>query len=351
MPTSRQFHSARVLALLATLGLLAALIAIGVPYVVLSPGPMYNTLGSEDGKALVTISGTSTYPTAGELDLLTVSERGGPYGGLTLPEAFIGWADKDRLVVPVDVIYPPGATKQQVQQENATEFTSSQSAATAAAMHYLKEPVTSAVRVAAVADGAPAKDVLQVGDVLVSVNGKAVENQTQVVTQLRALKPGTAVPMTIKRDDKTQDVTVTLGASPSNPNWGYAGISLDTVYSGPFSVTFGLSDVGGPSAGMMFSLAIVDKLTPDNLNGGKSVAGTGTISPDGKVGAIGGIAQKMAAARDHHSQLFLAPADNCDEVLEAGTTGLDVAKVSTLTEAIDVLTKWRNGSEQLPRCS
>lgn len=321
-----------------------------VPYVKLSPGPMFNTVGSVDGIELIKITGTKTYPTTGQLNLTTVNERGGPYGELTLPEAFTGWISDKDVVLPTSDLFEPGTTKQDAQEENQVDFSSSQSAAISAALTYLKIPVTSQVRVAQVAQGAPANGTLKVGDIITAVNGTKVNKPDQVPPIIKAQKPGSTATFEIIRSKTPATVNVVLGANPKDPTQGYLGILGSTEYHGPFPIEFGLQDVGGPSAGTMFALGIIDKLTPENLSNDQIVAGTGTISPTGAVGAIGGIQQKMYAARDNGAQLFLAPKANCSSVRSSTPEGLNVAAVETLSDAVDVLRKWRAGSTDLPRC-
>jgi PDZ domain-containing protein len=117
----------------------------------------------------------------------------------------------------------------------------------------------------------------------------------------------------------------------------------------PFSIDFNLANIGGPSAGLMFSLAVVDKLTTGDLNDGKFVAGTGTIDSDGKVGSIGGITHKMLAAQEAGATVFLVPADNCDEAKTAQDDGLELVKVDNLGQAVDALHAISAGREP-PRC-
>lgn len=334
--------------------LVICLILIGlfpVPYIKLSPGPMYNTIGSVDGKELITISGTQTYPTAGELDMMTVNERGGPFGGLTLPEAYFGWANPDDLVVPVTALYPEETTNDEARSENSAAFTSSQSAATAASLRYLNIPVTTQSTVAAVVPNGPSAGKLSPGDIINTVDGTKVAKPEEVGALIRSHKPGETVTFGITRGGGESTVPVVLAPLPTNAEQGYVGIQTGALYTGPFTIDFGSQDVGGPSAGMMFTLAIIDKLTPGELNGGKLVAGTGTMSADGKVGAIGGMQQKLAAARNHGTQLFLVPADNCDDVIAHPEPTLNIVKVSTINEAADSIKKWVSGSNDLPRCS
>lgn len=322
-----------------------------VPYIKFSPGPMYSTIGSVNGVELITITETTTYPTTGELDMTTVSERGGPFGGLTLPEAFAGWVDPDQAVAPVELFYPPDTSAQDAREENDADFTSSQSAAIGASLGFLDIPVTSAVSVAQVAATGPSAGKLQVNDIIRSVNGTAVSKPTDLPPLVQAMTPGSNAAFAITRAGKGENVDVVLGASPRDPAKGFAGIAGGTEFTGPFPIKFGLKDVGGPSAGLMFSLGIIDKLTPAEMSGGQIVAGTGTITSEGVVGPIGGLPQKLFAARDKGTAIFLAPAGNCDAVLESAPAELNVVKIETLAQAVDTLTRWRSGDTDLPRCS
>ncbi len=330
--------------------LLLAISFLPVPYVKLSPGPMFNTVGSVDGIELIKITGTNVYQTTGELNLTTVSERGGPYGELTLPEAFSGWVNEKDSVVPTTDIFPEGTTQQDAVEENAANFANSQSNAISSALTFLDVPVTSAVVVALVAPNSPANGKIKVGDTIVAVDGVKITKPEELPPLVRGKKAGSTVTFALTRYEAPLDVKIVLGQNPRDPAQGYVGVAGSAEYSGPFPITFGVQDVGGPSAGMMFSLGIIDKLTPENLSDGKVIAGTGTISPTGDVGPIGGIEQKMFAARDNGAQLFLAPRRNCSSVLDSAPDGLNVAAVGTLSEAVDVLRKWKSGSTELPRC-
>jgi PDZ domain-containing protein len=331
--------------------IVAVMALLPVPYIKFSPGPMYSTIGSVKGIELITIEDTTTYPTSGELDMTTVSERGGPFGGLTLPEAFVGWVDPDQTVAPVELFYPPDTSAQEAREENAADFTSSQSAAIGASLGFLDIPVTSVVLVAQVISTGPSAGKLQVNDIIRSVNGTTVTKPADLPPLVQAMEPGSTATFAITRAGKDENVDVVLGTSPRDPNKAYAGIAGGTEFAGPFPITFGLKDVGGPSAGLMFSLGIIDKLTPDEMSGGQLVAGTGTITSEGVVGPIGGLPQKLFAARDKGTAIFLAPAGNCDAVLESAPPELNVVKIETLAQAVDTLTRWRSGDTDLPRCS
>ncbi|MFZ1361972.1 MAG: PDZ domain-containing protein [Candidatus Nanopelagicales bacterium] len=321
-----------------------------VPYLQTSPGPVFNTIGEVDGVKMVEVSGAKTYPTAGELNLMTVRERGGPFGELSLPEAFFGWINPIDDVVPSDIFYPEGTTGQEAQERNAIQFDTSQAAASAAAMKQLGYKVTETVAVANVLDDSPAGGILKDGDVLVRVAGTKVTSPQQTVKLVQAQKPGTTIEIDIVRDGKPMTVKPKLVASPVDPKKGYLGIQSMDHYEGPVDVEFGVEGVGGPSAGMMFALAIIDKLVPEQLNNGKVVSGTGTINSDGEVGPVGGVKQKLDAARTKGSEIFLVAKANCEDVIGNEPESMPVVPVETLSEALDVLSKWRSGDKNLPRC-
>lgn len=305
--------------------------AVEVPFVALGPGPTFNTLGEVEGKQVVDVQGAPVDPTSGNLNMTTVSVR----DGLNIFEAFGLWADGRFGLVPRAEVYPPGVPRDQVDKSNQQDFKDSEDNAELAALHYLKYPTR--VRLRVVADDGPAKGLLNVGDELVSVAGKPVASSQDVVDAVRGAQPNTLVPIVLRRNGAEQTVQVKLGARPDDSTKGYLGVTPDETAQGPLQVTFNLADIGGPSAGLMFSLALIDKLSSGTLNGGKFVAGTGTIDPQGKVGPIGGIQYKMIAAREAGAETFLVPADNCNEAKQRTPSGLRLVKVDTLTTAVQSL--------------
>jgi PDZ domain-containing protein len=338
---------------------------IQLPLLILSPGPTYNTIGEVDGQPMIEITGTRTYPTQGALDMTTVSERGGSSGGVHLGEALLGWVSPAGTVVPRESIYGPEVDGEEVSQRNDQLFATSQSDAIAAAMAELGIETEESVVVTQVSGGSPADGIVKAGDTIVAVDGRAVDNPAEVGEIVRAGEVGATVTLDVLRteDPAVEPEAVTLevvtGANPDlaaedpqAPPVPYLGILVGEVHEPPFPIVFSLDNVGGPSAGMMFSLAIVDMLTPEPLTGGGHVAGTGSIDPDGVVGPIGGIAQKLRGAQRAGATLFLAPRDNCDEVVGNEPAGLTVVPVGTLTEARDLVERWVADPEaQLPSCS
>jgi PDZ domain-containing protein len=335
----------------ATVLLAAVMALLPVPYVVLSPGPVLNTLGSVDGKPLIAVSGRTTYPTTGELDLTTVVVNGGPQQHVSLLQVAQGWLDRTRSVVPQEEVYPPDQTAQQANELDQAEMVSSQESAKAAALRSLDIPVPTTLTVDGTDPGAPAAGILRKGDVILGVDGKETADLTSLRNLLQAITPGEAATVSIRRDGKQQDVAVKTRAAADGRT--LLGVFIDPTFHFPFQVTIQIENIGGPSAGTMFALGIIDTLTPGDLTGGQDIAGTGTMDPDGVVGPIGGIQQKLVGARRAGARYFLAPADNCSEVVGHVPDGLSVVKVATLDEArhaVETIAAGK-GTASLPSCS
>lgn len=326
---------------LLTFGLLLTLVT--VPYVALGPGPTFDTLGEYDGKEIVDIEGTDLHPTTGHLNMTTVSQR----DGMSLAEALMFWASGRDQLLPRDLVYPPDKSKEEIDKANTQDFRQSEDSAEYAALHYLKYPM--AVTVETVDDKGPSKDKLQPGDAIDGVNNQPVSNLEEFQNILKGTKPGDTVVIDYRRKNAPAGVAeITLGKHPDRDH-GFVGVGVLDAPWAPFTIDFNLANVGGPSAGLMFSLAVVDKLTTGDLNGSKFVAGTGTITGDGKVGSIGGITHKIVAAREAGASVFLVPAENCDEAKTADEDGIELLKVDTLEHAIDSLRVLSAGGEP-PRC-
>lgn len=319
------------------LGVLGTVIT--VPYVALGPGPTFNTLGEVDGKQVVDVRGTEVDPTTGHLNMTTVSVR----DGLNLFEAFGFWASGEHGLVPRAEVYPPGVPREEIDKSNQQDFKDSEGNAEVAALHYLKLPTVVLVR--KVGDEGPAKDILRPGDEIVSINGTPIATPQDVVTAVSSQTPGSKLTIALRRDNAEQTVEITLAARPDDPAKGYLGVTPAEGARPPVQVTFNLADIGGPSAGLMFSLALIDKLSPGELDGGKFVAGTGTIDQDGKVGPIGGIQYKMMAAREAGAETFLVPAANCNEARARTPDGLRLVKVENLDGAVQSLADINAGRE------
>ncbi|MDQ0258432.1 PDZ domain-containing protein [Sinomonas atrocyanea] len=334
---------------LAALILGATVVSVPVPYVVESPGPAYNTLGQTGGKDVISISGHPSYPARGSLDLTTVYVNGGPNSDVGLIDLARSWFDHSQGILPERVVYPPGTTRQQVSDENASLMQDSEQTSVAAALGALGIHYEQQLNVASIADGSPSSGKLKVGDRLVSVGG---QKASSLATVQQTLAAGKGAPVEVAVDRGGSPVTATVTPTQNQGRW-ILGVGIRYTYSFPFEVQIELDRVGGPSAGMMFALGIIDKLTPGDLTGGKDIAGTGTIDPDGTVGAIGGIDQKLFGARAAGATLFLAPASNCGDVVGHIPDGLAVVKVSTLAEARSAVEAYAQGKDpaSLPQCT
>jgi PDZ domain-containing protein len=331
--------------------LLSAIAALlPVPYVALLPGPTTNTLGKVNNTALIRIDGRRTYADNGHLDLTTVSVVGGPDRQLDLVTAIRGWLDGTISIVPEETIFPEGQTAKQAEQQSSTEMRDSQENATTAALRSLGIPVTTRVLVQGLAKDSSARGKLRTGDQLIEVDGKAVDGGATLRDVITQHKPGDQVRLVIERDSQRRNVAVTTKKAPDDGR-AIVGITTRDEADYPFTVNISLKDVGGPSAGLMFALGIVDKLTPGSLTGGAYVAGTGTIDDQGDVGAIGGIPQKMIGAKRATAKIFLAPAGNCAEAKRTVPDGLRLVKVTDLASAMSSLEKLRNDPKaKVPTC-
>ncbi len=312
------------------------------------PGPVFDTLSTTkiDGEdvALVDIPMQTSYPTTGSLDMLTVSTLGTPDSPARVIDVVQAWLDKTQAVVPLDELYPPGTTSKQSAEAGKAQMTQSQQAAIAAAMNVLGYSYTEVLTVAEATAGGPSDGVLLKDDQLQSINGEPITSLEMLRTSLVANGTEKPATLTVLRDKKVETVTVTPTEGTATSNDPLLGIAVLTAYTFPFEVQIQLDQVGGPSAGQIFALAIIDKLTPGALTGGNVVAGTGTIDADGTVGAIGGIRQKLVAASRAGAHYFLAPASNCKEVTGHIPDGLQVFAVKNLGDSLSVLNTIAAGS-------
>jgi Lon-like protease len=325
------------------LALLLAVVGsrLPVPYVALGPGPATDTLGEVGGEPLISIEGRETFETTGELNLMTVavgSRR------VHLADAVRGWLDERIAVVPRETYFPPDRSQEEVEAENAAAFTSSQVNATAAALRQLDVPFEAVTGVGSVSPGAPADGVLEAGDVLLSVDGEPVGDLQSVADAVRDREPGDDVTLEIRRDDEEREVTLTTAAAEDGrPVIGVVPGIVELDYD--FSISISLDEVGGPSAGLMFALGIIDKLTPGALADGRTVAGTGAIDANGLVTPVGGVRQKLVAADDLDADVFLVPAANCAEAVSGAPEDLVLVRVETLPDAVDALEALADGVE------
>lgn len=314
-------------------------ISLTVPYAAEGPGPLFDTLGEVEDMPVVEIEGEQVDETEGVLQMTTVSVR----TNMTLAQAIGRWVSTDDTLVPIEQIFPPNMSPEDVEQSNQQAFSSSEASATVAAMNHLGRPVQ--IVVADTIEESAAVGIIHADDVIVEVNGQVVQQPGQVQEMVQAHSPGDEITLTLQRGEEEVEERIVLGENPQDSSLPMLGILMSSAPVDGVEVNYNLQDVGGPSAGMIFSLAVIDKLSPGELNGGRHVAGTGTISEDGTVGPIGGIVHKVNAAEADGAELFLAPAANCAEAISRDHGDLMVAKVETLEDAITAMDNFATGTD------
>jgi len=332
---------------------LTAVIIVGLsffpaPYVIDNPGPTYDTLGSvEVGDAtldLIAISGGEVYETTGEIRLTTVTRSGNPDSLPGWADVLSGWLDPTRTVIPVDIAYPPGVSVEQNREAAQIDMENSQQEAIAAALAYSGIPFSSTLIVSQALEGGPSEGVLLQDDLIVQAMGTPVHTVTELRDLIAVSGVNTPLDLVIERAGAEIDLQIVPRMSEGESPMPMIGILVSGRYDFPLEIDIALDNVGGPSAGLVFALGIVDKLSPEDLTAGGVFAGTGTINARGEVGSIGGIRHKMHGALADGAQWFLAPADNCPDVLGYIPEGLRVIPVATLDDAVDALIAIREGS-------
>ncbi|GAB3600998.1 YlbL family protein [Microbacterium tumbae] len=348
-----------VWALLVALVALVVLTFLPTPYVIQQPGPVYDTLGTarsaDDADVpLIEISGAETFQTSGSLNLTTVQVVGNRQRTPSWFELALAWLDPSRAVVPIEQVFPEGVTTEERDERNAVLMVDSQHEATAAALGEIGYDTGASVEVVETVADSPADGVLEPEDVITSIDGTPVTSGKQL---RQAIQDAGGAPVALGVTRGGEPLQAELAperttAADGSETW-LIGITLTTEYDFPIDVTIQLDNVGGPSAGMMFALGIIDQLTDDDLTGGEDIAGTGTIEADGTVGPIGGIRQKLYGARDAGADFFLAPASNCDEVVGHVPDGLQVFSTSTLEESLTILDAIAADGDldELPTCT
>ena len=339
--------------MLTTAVLVAVSLVLPTGFAVRGPGPTEDTLGEQKGVPLVDITGASTYPTTGELRLTTVSVGGGPVSDVFVLDVLRAWVSPARSAMPMEAVFPANITRDQQQQQSAAQMITSQEQATAAALSELNIPVPATLTAAGFTEGSPSVGLIDEGDVLATLNGQELTTLEDLLRGLSEVTPGDDVVVGVDRDGQRIDVTVTTTSVQLADGGTRAalGVFVRSDYQFPFDVKIQIENIGGPSAGMMFALAIIDMLTPQDELAGQIVAGTGTIDVDGSVGPIGGIEQKMHGALRDGAAYFLAPAANCRDVIGNVPRGLQVVRVSTLAEARAAITAIGAGEgSTLPTC-
>jgi Lon-like protease len=321
--------------LLLVLGVLGT--TLPVPYVAQVPGPTFNTLGDIDGEPIIVVEGREPNDVEGNLNLTTV---GVSRGGLSLVQAVRGWLDDEVAVVPEDVIYPPDRSEEETREANREAFLTSEQAAESVALGRLGYPEKVVVK--GFADDSPSEGQLEEGDAIEAVDGRPTPDLDALDAVLTSIPGGTEITVDYTRLGEPGNTTVVTNTATEREG-SLLGVSVLLQPFAPFDIDIQVEDVGGPSAGLMLTLGILDLVGDDDLTAGAVIAGTGTIDVDGNVGPIGGITLKMVTARDIGAELFLVPAENCAEALQVEDPGFPLARVATLDDALEALDALQDG--------
>lgn len=335
------------------LGSGAAALALGLaslglpsPYLLESPGPIFDTTGEIEDWPVLSVSGAETYETDGVLALTTVYVNGQPTSTVRVPDMLRGWISPHIDLAPHELVYPSGTTADQVEEMNTAAMTGSQDLAVAAALEQLEMEYSQEL---AVVDFTPeareagTAEMLQAGDEVIAAEGERITGLEGLRSAVNE-SAGQPVELSLLRDGDEIEVEVPTYQEPDGEY--FVGIMLQGEFDFPVDVEIqGLDNVGGPSAGLMFSLGIIDAMTEESMTGGEHWAGSGTVDPDGTVGPIGGIAQKVVGARDEGADHFLVPRDNCPELEGRIPGGLEVYGVDDVAEARQIVEAVRDGDE------
>jgi len=308
-----------------------------IPFVFFKPGVPDNVAGK-----IISIKDAKTYPINGKLFItsILVTNPDSPVFGA---ETLVNWAIGPHVVLPKESVYPPIQPAQKIERDSRNEMESSKVTSTAAALRYLGYDFDEVYYVSDIRDYSDAIKKLKIGDVITDIDGKKINQIEEIRTSYTNKSIGDPLLITVERKDKngkvasvTTRVILVENLDIEEKERPAIGILVGTSARFPIDVDFNLPGVGGPSAGLIFAVGIVEKLTEEDLVRGRKIAGTGTISASGKVGGIGGIEEKMVGASRIGATIFIAPRENCPDI-EHVPKGLKVIPVSTLSEAIEAL--------------
>jgi PDZ domain-containing protein len=308
-----------------------------IPFVFFKPGIPDNVAGK-----IISIKDAKTFPINGKLFItsILVTNPDSPVFGA---ETLVNWAIGPHVVLPKESVYPPVQPAQKIERDSRNEMESSKVTATAAALRYLGYKFEEIYYVSDIRDYSDATKKLKIGDVITEIDGKKINQIEEIRTSYANKDIGDPLLITVERKDKNGKITSVTTRVNLVENLDIEeklkpaiGILVGTSARFPIDVDFNLPGVGGPSAGLIFAVGIVEKLTEEDLVRGRKIAGTGTITASGKVGGIGGIEEKMVGASRIGATVFIAPRENCPDI-EHVPKGLKVIPVSSLSEAIEAL--------------
>jgi PDZ domain-containing protein len=322
---------ATVMSLLTTAFVVTLL--VHVPYVIESPG------NAEPVEGLIAVPPDHGDPTPDHINLVTVTVN----TDVTVFDKWRAQHSSDQTIVPAKQVLGT-QTPQENDRLNQVLMRQSKDAAVLVALEklgYHVTPTQTGALIVTIDHGTPADGVLQVGDTIVAVDGQPVTSRDQLVQVLGARKPGDQVTISVEDPNgNRRDTSVTLANHPDKPGTGFLGVAAEdrlNYPSLPFDVSIDSQRIGGPSAGLAFTLGLLDELTPGDLTGGQEIAATGTISPDGTVGEIGGVEQKVTTVHRAHIPYFMVPTEDAPAAQKNAPSDVKIVPVHTLDDALAFL--------------
>jgi Lon-like protease len=304
----------------------AATVFLPLPYYSLGPGP------AREMPPLIRFEERERYDPGGRIVMTTVRLR-----QLTLADAALAWLDTHRRIVHRDVVYPPGVPREEEERRSVSQMDESKIAATYVVLtrltSYPRDHGAGAL-VAQTVPGCPADGELFPGDVIMSIDGRSIRSATQASRRIDAADPGSPITFDVEVDGGSERATFTREACGDGDD-ALVGVRLLGAF--PFPIAMESGDVGGPSAGLMWALALWELLSPDDLTAGRTIAGTGQLGLDGTVYPIDGIASKVVAADRAGAAIFLAPAGNMENLRGVDTGDVQVVPVETFDDALEAL--------------
>lgn len=304
-----------------------ALWNVELPYLAFSPGAVSDAADS------IVVEEVEVFPPDGELLMLTVIAP-----DVNVFEALIAGVDPTIDLVRKQAVRRVGESDEEYRDRVLEQMNDSNFRSVAVALDYLGYELEAAeVVIEDFVEGVQAASVLERGDTILSINGVSITSVAEIRSLIEGLSPGDKVEVTINRSGEVTTVTVELAEREDEPGEPIIGVQLGELKKPPFPVEIQAGDVGGPSAGMMHTLAIIDTLTEGELTKGYVIAGTGTIQLDGSVGSIGGVRQKVVAAEAAGAAYILVPQGNYESALTAERESIEIVPVATLDEAMSFL--------------
>lgn len=357
-------YATLVVAAVSIVALSCVAFLVPVPYTTLRPGPTFNTLGDFDGDPMFEFGDdVKTHSVDGRLDFTTVNvSRADAH--VTFAEAAKVWLTPNAQVVPDSSAHPDDESEEGSQRRGEMQLSASKQSSQVAALRSAGYTVAEHAEVVSVADDGAAAGKLKKDDEIVAVEDTRTDTSADVVDAVSEHDVGDRVSVRVRRDGDNQEdnkednkedkknVRIKLGRDPDDSKKPRIGITVGRGFDLPVKITNNVGEqIGGPSAGLMFALAIYDRLESGSLTGGAKIAGTGEVSPEGEIGPIGGVRQKMAGAHQDGAAIFLVPSDNCDTATDGDDFGMRLIRVSTLDEAIDSLEKLADDPKaSVPTC-